>query len=186
MRNFAFGSLCLLVVASPGLTQEKIDNPEFASWAKFKPGTSITLKTSNAMGQIKSETAITTTLLEVADEKLVVEMTVVSSVNGMEFKSPPTKREVPKSVTLPAGTPKPDPNKKAEGLVEEGTETLKISGMDVKAKCFKIKSKVNGIEVESKSWISDDVPGGLVKSETTTTGAMPTMLKMELTEFKKP
>ena len=67
--------------------QEKIDNPEFASWSKFKKGTSVTLKTSTDAGGMKTESTVTTTLVESGADNHVVETTVVSKFNGMEFKA---------------------------------------------------------------------------------------------------
>ena len=42
-----------------------------------------------------------------------------------------------------------------------------------------------GIDTDSKIWTSDDVPGGTVKMESSTSGAMPVKTKFEVTEFKK-
>jgi hypothetical protein len=42
MRPITFASAVLLAVAAgPALADETIDGPEFHSWSKFKPGTSI-------------------------------------------------------------------------------------------------------------------------------------------------
>jgi hypothetical protein len=179
-------AVAVLALATTTLAQETIENPEFKNWSKFKKGTSVTLKNTTTSGEIKSESTITTTLVEVGADKLVVEMAITAKVNDMEFKQPPMKRDVTKTITLPAGVPKPDPAKKPEGTVEEGTETVKIGGAEYKTKWYKTKTKAAGVEAESKTWTSDDVPGGLVKSETTTTGAAPATVKLEVTEVKKP
>jgi hypothetical protein len=39
---------------------------------------------------------------------------------------------------------------------------------------------------EAKSWISDEIPGRLLKRENTTTGAVKGTSKMELLEVKNP
>jgi hypothetical protein len=184
--RFGTAIAAAVLFAGGGFAQDKIDNPEYASWSKFKAGASTTLRTSIATDQVKSETVITTTLVEVGGDKLVLETAVTSKANGMEFKAPPTKRDVPKSIVLPAGAPKPDPAKKPEGQVEEGTEEVKVGGATVKAKWIKNKVKLGEVETESKTWFSDEVPGGLVKSETTTRGPNAATIKMELVEFKKP
>ena len=41
-------------------------------------------------------------------------------------------------------------------------------------------------KVESKMWMSDDVPGKFLKGETTVTGPANATTKMEVTEIKKP
>lgn len=180
----AFAALVLF--AGSAFAQEKFDNPEFASWSKHKPGTSITLKSSVMSGAVKSETTITTTLVEVGSDKLVLEMATTTHVNGMEFKNPPMKRDVAKTLELPKGTPKPDPNKKPEGVIEEGTEDVKIGTATVKAKWYKAKTKVGETETEAKSWVSDEVPGGFVKLEATSKGPNAATFTMEVIAFKKP
>jgi hypothetical protein len=56
----------------------------------------------------------------------------------------------------------------------------------VKAKWYKYKSEVEGIKSEGKMWVSDDVPGWVVKTELTTTGAIASTMKTEVVAFKKP
>lgn len=177
-----------VLVATDAGGQEKIDNPEFVGWSKHKPGTTVTLKSSIMAGDAKSESTVKTTLVEVGTDKLVVEVAVTSSVNGMEFKAPPMKRDVPKTIALPAGAPNPklDPTKKPEGTVEEGTETLKVGGADYKTKWYRTKNTAAGNTTEAKVWMSDEVPGGMVKMEANTTGTTASTIKMELVEFKKP
>jgi imidazole glycerol phosphate synthase subunit HisF len=182
----AFCSLAVLALAVSAARAEDVANPEFASWAKHKKGTSITMKTVTSTGGMNIEILATTTLLEVGADKVTVETATVSKINGMEFKAPGAKREIAKTVTVPGGTPKVDPKAKPPGTVEDGTETVKVGGVEIKAKWFKAKVDVAGNKTESKTWMSDDVPGLMVKMEATTTGAATSSVKMELIEFKKP
>ena len=189
MRKFGVAVAAIVAFAGLASAQETIDNPEFASWSKFKPGTSVTMKNTTTAGDVKSEMTITTRLLEAGADKLVVEMTIVASFNGMELKQPPMKRDIAKTITLPKGTPKPDPNAKPKidgAKFEEGTDTVKVAGGEFKAKWYKTTFEAGGNTVETKAWTSDEVPGGLVKAETTTSGANPATIKMEVTELKKP
>ena len=187
MNRFRIASaVALFALGAAALAQQTVENAEFKNWSKFEKGTSVTLKNVTTSGDIKSESIITTTLVEVGADKLVLEMAVTAKLNGMEFKNPPMKRDVTKTVTLPAGTPKPDPKAKPEGTVEEGTETLKIGGTEYKTKWYKTKVKAGGADTESKVWTSDDVPGTIVKMETTSAGASPVTIKMEVVEVKKP
>jgi hypothetical protein len=178
--------LCALV---PGAVaaQDKVDNPEFANWSKFKKGTSVTLKSVSSFNNMSSEATITSTLVEVGADKLVIEMTSAVKSGAMEFKGEPMKRDVSKTVALPKDFKKEDFAKgKPPGTYEEGTETLKVGGMDVKTKWYKYKFEVEGTKTEAKMWMSEDVPGIMVKSEMTASGALATTTKMEITEIKKP
>jgi hypothetical protein len=179
-------AVAVLALATTTLAQETIENPEFKSWSKFKKGTSVTIMNVTDAGPVKSETIIVFTLVEVGADKLVLETTSTAKLNGMEFKNPPEKRDVTKTITLPKGTPKPDPNAKPKGTVGEGTETVKIGGTEFKTKWQQIKLKQGDMDIESKTWMSDDVPGMLVKMETKTRGANPATITMEVTEVKKP
>jgi hypothetical protein len=156
-------------------------------WSKHEKGTSVTLKTTSG-GGMTSEVTVTTTLVEAGADKLVIETSVVSKVNGMEIKAPGTPRDVTKTIELPEGVKKEDlTREKPPGTYEEGTETLKIAGTEVKAKWYKYKAEVAGTTIDAKMWTSDAVPGGVVKAEVTTTaGGVTTTTKTELVEFKKP
>ena len=46
--------------------------------------------------------------------------------------------------------------------------------------------EVGGTKSESKVWLSDEVPGSMVKMETTVTGTIASTIKVEMVEFKKP
>jgi hypothetical protein len=187
MTRFLAAVVLLAAVHGPAAAQDTIPNPEFASWSKFKKGTTVTLKSTSEVMGMTSEVLIINTLLETGGDKLVIESTSVAKVNNMEFKSPPMKRDVTKTVTVPKGLKKEEiAAGKPPGTVEEGTETLKVAGVEVKTKWYKYSADVNGIKSEGKTWMSDDIPGMLVKSEITTSGVLATKTKMEVTEFKKP
>src|SRR5438067_10489287 len=177
----------VLALPPAAVAQEKIDNPEFASWSKFKKGTSVTIKSLSTFGDTKSEVLVTSTLVDVGADKLVVEMSSVVKANGMEFKTPGMKRDVTKTIELPKGAKKEDFTRgKPMGTTEEGTETVKVAGTEVKAKWYKYKVEIDGTKTEAKMWVSDDVPGMMVKNEMTTTGKINSTMKMEVVEFKKP
>jgi hypothetical protein len=180
-------ALVLVICVGTTTAQETMDNPEFTTWSKFPKGTSITLKTSTTAMGMASESTITTTLVEVGTDKLVVEFSIASKSGGKEFKAPPMKRDVTKNITLPKGKEKPkDGGLKPPGTYEEGTETLKVSGMEIKTKWYKFKADEGGFKSDGKIWMSEDVPGFIVKMEAKATGVVDSDTKMELVEIKKP
>ena len=190
---FAMRLTCLISAAlfalatSAGSAQDSVDNGEFTVWSKYKKGASITIKMSSIAAGMNTELTTTTTLIEVGADKLVIEQTAISKIAGMEFKTPAAKRDVPKKVTIPKGVKlPPTPDKKPEGTYDEGTETLKIAGMEVKTKWYKYRSEMDGLKTEAKLWVADEIPGGLVKMEAKTTGLIDSTSTMELVEFKKP
>lgn len=176
-------TLALLFLAAGVGRADPIENPEFKQWAAFKAGATATLKTESEFNNMKSEITITTKLIEVGADKLVVETTSASKFNGMEFKQPPTKRDVPKTIDIPKAPADKPKAEKPEGKTEEGTETLKVGGQDVKTKWVKYTAKTADGEVVSQTWTAEDVPGTVVKLVTKTKTVTTTMT---LTEFKKP
>jgi len=75
--------------------EDKVESPIYKNWAKFAKGTSTTVKTISEFAGNKSEATMTSTLLELTDEKVVVEIVTISKVAGMEFKSPAVKQDYP-------------------------------------------------------------------------------------------
>src|SRR4051812_12842445 len=101
MRFPLLASVAALVLAAGSARAEDIPNPEFANWSKFPKGTSVTHKQTAEAAGVKTEVVITMTLIEVGADKLVIESTGVNKSNGMEFKAPAKKRDVPKTIKLP-------------------------------------------------------------------------------------
>ena len=167
--------------------EEMVENPEYASWSKFKTGTSVTMKSTNVIGGRMSEVMITTTLLSVGADQLQIESSSVVKDQDKEFKPKPDKRDVLKLVPLPKGLLKADfAELKPPGTTEEGMETLKLAGQEIKAKWYKYSVDREGTKINAKRWVSTEVPGNIVKSEMTNTGAFASTIRLELVEFKKP
>ncbi len=180
-------TLVLLASAAGFASAADIDNPEFAAWAKFNKGASVTKKTIDTVADSIIENTTTLTLVEVGADKLVLEDVTVGKTKGGETKLPPMKRTIPKTLKLPAGAKADDfKGGKPKGTYEEGTETVKAGGAEIKTTWYKAKTESNGVKTETKTWVSDDVPGGVVKLERTIVGALTTTRKTDLVEFKKP
>lgn len=182
-------ALTLLALAVGTASAADADNPEFTSWSKFKKGTSVTTKKVGTVAGVTIETTTTLTLIEVGDDKLVLEETGTSktSANAQVATLPARKRTVPKTIKLPAGRKVEDYiDGTRPGTYENGTETLKVGTVEVKTKWYKAKREENGVKTDSKRWVSDEIPGGLVKAETTIAGALTSTEKVDVIEFKKP
>jgi hypothetical protein len=175
----------LAVLAFAPLSRaEEIDNPSFKSWAKHKVGTTVTMKTVSDVAGQKTEAVMTSKLVELTADKAVVEMTVTTKVAGMEFTTPATKMENPKKIKVEGK--KPEAAGKPEGVVKEGEETVKVGGKEYKAKFYETKTKTPSGDVEGKIWMSDEVPGGMLKMESKLSGAVAGTTTMEVTEIKTP
>jgi hypothetical protein len=174
----------LALAAQPAFADDTIPNSEFTNWSQFKKGTSVTLKTTTSTSGVTSESFSTSTLVEVSADKVVVEYVTSTTTNGLEVKSPAVKREIPKTITK-SPPPKKDDTIKIVSE-ENGTETIKFLGRDIKTKWSGNTVEVNGIKTVSKVWMSDEVPGMMVKMESTLSGAFSSTMRCEVIEFKKP
>lgn len=182
-RVLSFVAVACFVMTTAARAQES-ENPAYKSWAAHKPGTMVKHKSvTDAAGQ-KMEGEMVWTLLEVTPEKAVIEMKTTMTVMGNKMEQPATKQEIPaKLATGQSGNPA-DEMKKQGAEVKESEETVTVNGKEIKAKVYDVKMKQGEMDVTSKMWISNDVPGMLVRNETKTSGQMASDTKMELVEWE--
>jgi hypothetical protein len=167
--------------------QDVVENPEFTSWAKFPKGTSVRMKSISMVDGKTSEVIVTVTLLEATPDKVVIESASTEVRKGKDFNTQPVKREVLKMIPLPKGLTKEDfAAGKPPGTTGDGSETLKVGGMELKAVWYKYRAEVDGTKIEGKRWVSNQVPGNIVKNEITSSGVFSSTLNLELIEIKKP
>ncbi len=186
MPRFQLAALVAGALFASPTFAESIDNPVYKSWAGQKKGTVVTVKMVSDFGGQKSESTMVTTLTELTADAATIETVTATKVGTMEFKAPAMKLEVKKTVELPAGKKKEDFDK-PEGFLEGGTETVKVDGVVYKTKWMKMKTKMNDVELDAKTWTSDDVPNMVVKMDTKTNiKGMGGSMTMELVSVKKP
>jgi hypothetical protein len=138
-----------LAAALPALAMaESIENPSYTYWSKFKVGTSVTLKgTANGKDMTMIEK-----LVDVTADKCVVEMT---STIG-DKKVPVMKRDVERELTDEDAI-----KTYKEETAHSTTETITTPAGTFTCKEYTVENDdVGKMEV----WVSEDVPGGDVKS----------------------
>ena len=157
--------------ASPAPTPAPATGGQKTPWSDAKVGDTLVYKMTGGMQQ-------TWQVTKVDDKNATVKIT--TQMNGMDV--PPTEQTYPRTVATasPTVTPSPAPGAEVKDL---GAETVKIDGQDIKCKVIQSSMKVGDKTITSKAWTSDQVPGGMVKSESDAMGAMGVM--MELVSFKK-
>ncbi len=176
------GALALLVAGqvAPSLAYEMGDNPEYKSWASFKAGSMVTLKMISDAGGNKTEMTNTMELLEISGDKAVIQTTTVMVVAGNEMKMPPQKREIMAKMKMA----EPAANTKEGPKAKESSEDVTVEGTTYKCKVTESTNEANGVKSVAKSWTSDEVPGGLVKMESTSSGAMSAKTSLTLVKAK--
>ncbi len=156
-------------------------NPEYQQWAHFKPGTYVTLERKilehheNNIGVVEAMAhppggtvmRINTKLVDLDKDKAILEETRVDLGEGSETEMPADK------VTLFAND---EISHADESLMEkpakqevvkqtEGDEDVEVMGNKIKTHWVQTSVKTGPELSTSKDWLSDDVPGGLVKEE---------------------
>jgi hypothetical protein len=166
---------------------ETVENPQYRSWAAFKPGTTVTRRTTTEAtgGEGKTLTTTTDTLLEVTDAFVKIRTQSHSRrYDGYETRNPPDEYKLARLIPLPPGVSKEQFGKPAGGG-EQGEETVTVAGKEYRTRWHKGKDRNEAGEVEVRVWSSDEVPGGLVKS-VTRIPAIGKTTTIELVEVKAP
>ena len=143
-------------------------NPEYDHWAHCKVGSWTKLKAEGDVQGQKVTMDSTHTLLELTEEKAVVERKQKRSVAGKE--EPEESERAP----VPSGND-PDPIK----VEKQGDEEIEVAGK--KLKCHWVEGTQG--EMKVKMWLSKEIPGGIARGEMSIPGAI--TLKIVATSWEK-
>ena len=181
------GFLCssFFVMAADDSRPPEPANPEYAQWARFKPGTYVTLERKvlehgeNNVGVVEAMAhppgatvmRINTKLTDLNKDKAVLEETRIDLGDGSETQMPAD------TVTLYANgevshadvSLMEKPSAPQTVKQTEGDETLTVMGNQIKTHWVETQVRTGKELSTAKDWLSDDVPGGLVKEETSKT-----------------
>ena len=168
-------------VVATARAQGLVDNPQYTSWAKHKPGTSVVMKMTQNVGGMNQNVEVKQTLKEVTPDQATVEMQM--SVGGQSMPGAPVtikskvSPEEAKFGQLPAGA-------KAD-VKDVGTESVTVGGKTYNCKVAEVTGESQGTKSKGKVWRSDEVPGEIVKMEMNTEGAQAGSVTMELVSVDK-
>jgi hypothetical protein len=168
--------------------KELADNPYYKYWSKSKVGAVVELKETTktaAKGDIPADEEvkqISHKLLEVTADKAVVETVVTEGEIFGLVQSAPTKHIYPAKMSKEV----------LEDLLREygakATEaTIKVGDKEYKTRLLAGTMKKGDDETDVKIWLSDEVPGGIVKRVRTTKhkGELVAETTIEVLSYKK-
>ena len=148
---------------APGNAPGNVDTPEYLAWKKFPPGTKVVLEsrllTEYSPGTdryTRSLISRITMRLDSVDEQRAV-VTTTSTIferNGQSHESAPDQLIYPARRSPPA-------RQDDTSTTTTGEETLVINGRKIATKWESV-ARANDPMTFTKTWRSDDVPGGLV------------------------
>jgi hypothetical protein len=185
---------------------EQVENPIYKAWASHKPGTTVVTKMTVNFAGNPNESTVTQKLVSVAPDKVVVERTTEGGFGGGGGQ--PIQQEIPAKIAksqegvLPAGFGRGGRGARggagaaatppAPTDMKTGTDKVTIAGKTYEATTREYGMTMpgrgggEGTKTQVKAWYSNDVPGGLLKSETKGTGAQGEFsTKQELVKFEE-
>jgi len=144
--------------ARPG-PDEMIDNPPFANWAQFKPGTIVMQKEVVSMPDgRKLEQLITYKLVQKNKERVVVESTVKDTMAGAT-ESTRTVNTYPAKVKMRDVSPETG----SDASVTEGKEEMTVKGRKLAVEWVEAVIKSGDDVWTEKTWTAREIPDGIVK-----------------------
>jgi len=166
-KLMAGGFLSLLVVAPLWAEEAMVANPYYKFWASSKPGaTAVHLEQTKLSGPEGKEVPggvdekrIVYKLLEVDKDRVVVEQRVTERDLLGYVEAGPTRHIYPAKLE----------KSRLERIILEdgdktGEDTVKVGDKEMKTRTLSGTIKVpDGEEVEFKLWLSNEVPGTIVK-----------------------
>jgi hypothetical protein len=163
----ALGALALLVASPSWADEAVVPNPYYKFWAGSKPGaTAVHVEKTKLSGPEGKEVPggiddkrIVYKLLEVDKDRVVVEQVVTERDFLGYVQAAPTRHIYPATV---------EKTRLERILLDNGAkpgeDTVKVGDKDIKTRTVSGTIKVpDGEEVEFKLWLSDEVPGMIVK-----------------------
>jgi hypothetical protein len=152
----AIGAFSLLAACAGLVFAETMESTEYKRWSDCKPGSWITHKVTTEKGGKTSELELTTKLVELSPEKLVLETTETA---GGKSKTLP-KKDYPAKIEK-----KPEAANVKPAEKSEGDEEIEVAGKKFKCHWVCFKNEVKGETSEAKDWLTDEVPGHVVRHE---------------------
>lgn len=143
-----------------------VDSPKYLAWKKFPVGSKANyenqlLRESKPGTDLYTKTVIsrlTLTLKSIDDERAVVAAdSVISHMNGPDTRS--SNELIFKAKEAPS-TPVDDPTR----VITRGEETLTINAKKI-ATTWENNARADDPMTFTKTWTSDEVPGGLVRTQ---------------------
>jgi hypothetical protein len=162
-RQFLVGVILLASLCPSALrADDKADNPKYTSWAKFKPGSSSTVAADMEVNGSKYHISLTRTLVSIDADNAVVESKSTMNLLGHDQTMPARQETIPSKIAK-------------DELKETGTKDVQAIGKTFKCRVYETNggsgaagaahSPANPESMKASVYMSDDVPGGLVRLE---------------------
>ncbi len=184
MSWFSVGAWLLVSVTMQVVVDERgmVEIPIYALWKNFAVGTEVHyLQHTQAPGAAERRLIIYR-LLKRSDEQLTVE--IRTRLEGADATTESVRQQVSKRwFRLPPGVDAKQFGKPSNQS-REGQEDVEILGRKLKTRWTVSQVRVEAGITETKTWTADEIPGGLVRS-VSTTAAVKSTTTVELLELRE-
>ena len=146
---------------------DMVNNPPYAHWSAFKPGTTVTQREVVTLADgTKLQQTIVSKLISREKDKVVVETAMTESASGGQSGVAESRKTL---TTFPAQVKRSQIDTPAEAsvTVTEGTEDVDVKGKKVSAEWVEAVSRSGDLTTTEKIWTARDVPGGIIKRTVT-------------------
>jgi len=152
----------LAAIAADPKPGDMVNNPPFAHWSMFDPGTSVTQKETVTLSDgSKMEISKSFKLVEKSKDKVVVETTLTAAGNA-------GAQSTVSMATYPAKVKMSDVDTPSDMVtVTEGKESVDVKGKKIDAEWYEATTKVGDEVTTDKVWTAKEIPGGIIKETIT-------------------
>lgn len=177
--------------ASPEPTPPAADpavagHADYANWKRFPVGTAVTRKkvVTNSQGSLTETTVVR--LTELTDAKAVVEMQItVERQDTPPTVNPPMRLDYPATFRVPPGLTAEQMGLPSLKAKKTGQEAVTVAGKEYPAAVYEWQDSTEAGPMPTKAWLSDAIPGRLVKLESRVAGVGNSTAE-EVVEVKAP
>jgi hypothetical protein len=149
--------------------QDKVVNPEYTAWASYRAGTTVLMSQRDLESGVAIEAEILYTLVQITDQKVVLEVKATRYSGDLKTELPAEKLEIHGLI----------PKDYLTAPTQEGVEEILAGGRKLMCRWREIDSA--GMRV--RTWTAPDVPGGRVRRQITVHGAKPSVTLVEIVRW---
>lgn len=147
--------------------REALEGPkEPTGWADAKLGSSVTYRMPN-------DVTMTMTVVQATADEVTLRIDTVAQ----GFELPSAEQTMPRYVPVGSAAGTETPSTK----VQQSEQTLTVAGKPLKVKVYTTTITLDDQAITTRAYMSDEVPGGTVKTESDATGQM--VVQQEVVEY---
>jgi hypothetical protein len=162
---------------APAPAAEMVTSPQYTSWARHKPGTTVTMKSDVNTGGMAMTMDLTQTLKEVTPDKAVVDVAMKMNMGNMAPPESKQTNEIAAKVAKGHEVIPPDFKGTARQVANE---TLQIGGKSYDCVVYEIAGESEEGKSTGKIWHTTEIPGGMAKMQVKIEGQAPTAMTMNV------